>query len=127
MRQTGKIALSEWYSIPGKYTLQDGFWLFQDIEVYDYRKFPADNMTEYLIPILNDYESAAEEMLKKYLPSALKKPCPVDADALADAMGFVIKQRRLSDNYSAEVQILNSLTIPYLITTSKEIVIFFSN
>lgn len=54
--ETGKIALSEWYSIPGKYTLQDGFWLFQDIEVYDYRKFPADNMTEYLIPILNDYE-----------------------------------------------------------------------
>lgn len=104
--ETGQVSLSEWYSIPGRYKLEDGFWLFQDIEVYDYRKFPADNMTEYLIPILNNYESAAEEMLKKYLPSALKNPCPVDADALADAMGFVIKQRRLSDNYSAEGKVI---------------------
>ena len=102
----GNIYLSEWYSIPGKHRVNEAPWLFQDIQVYNYKEAPSNNMSEYLIPILENYDEAAEEMLKKYQPEVLIRPLKIDADKLAESMGFRVWERRLSKNNSVEGKII---------------------
>lgn len=106
--KNGFTTMSEWYSVPGKYRIGESVWLFQNIEIYDFRQAPESNMTDHMIPKLKSYENEAVEILKKYQPETLKKPCRTDAEALAESMGYHIQYFRLSDDHSVEGKVIFS-------------------
>jgi hypothetical protein len=51
-----------------------------------------------LVPIIspNDYDAKASQILGKYYPEALKAPVKIDPEKLAERMGFMVIDRRLS-------------------------------
>lgn len=102
----GKLSLSEWYSVPGKSEIQEALWMFQDVFVYDYRTAPESTMTDYLVPYIRNYDEEAERMLSLYQPEALKKPCPIDVESLARAMGYQVKHVRLSRDFSIQGKVI---------------------
>ena len=106
--KNGFTTMSEWYSVPGKYRIGESVRLFQNIEIYDFRQAPESNMTDHMIPKLKSYENEAVEILKKYQPETLKKPCRTDAEALAESMGYHIQYFRLSDDHSVEGKVIFS-------------------
>ena len=106
--ENGYSTVSEWYSVPGRYRIGESAWLFQNIEIYDYRQAPESNMTDFLIPILKNYDHEAIAILKKYQPETLKKPCRTDAETLAESMRYHIRYVKLSDDHSIEGKVIFS-------------------
>ena len=121
------VTRSEWYEVPGKFSVNGGIWLFQNLTVYDYKKAPSNNMTEHLVPIMDNYDNEAEHILKVYQNEVLQKPMCVDVEALAKSIGYVIRYEHLSKSgeiegkiavKGAEVTVFDNIGRPHEITIS---------
>lgn len=72
-----------------------------DADIYTGQRFHLHNQfDDCLVPYIRSasYDSYAYELLLKYQPEALEHPCMVDAEKLANAMGFEIVYVQLLPN-----------------------------
>ncbi len=70
-------------------------------DIYTGQRFHLRNqLDDYLVPYIRSskYDAYAYELLLKYQPEALEEPCSVDAEKLANAMGFRIEYVQLLPN-----------------------------
>jgi DNA-binding XRE family transcriptional regulator len=73
------------------------FWI-EDVDECSWKYKSDKPLDGDLVPIIssNDYDAKASQILGKYYPEALKAPAKIDPEKLAERMGFMVIDRRLS-------------------------------
>lgn len=89
-----------WVLVSCKGDLAKSLSGFRIIGIWEFntRSKPKKPLSGDMVPIMRseDYESYANEILKKYYPEALEKGANVDVYELAKRMGFIIKETNIS-------------------------------
>ena len=89
------------YYVTGYHSFSGISDYFTDADIYSGKHFHLNNqLDDCLVPYIRSskYDACAYELLLKYQPEALDEPCSVDAEKLANAMGFRIKYVQLLPN-----------------------------